>query len=102
MDTGLVADALDDRKPRADLGITAPGSEVAGSLRRWLAFRDHSAASLAYLGPPEGADASGVPPLLRYTLHGVTRRSRATPAALSLQGYLAGELRPLCSVWPAR
>jgi protein-L-isoaspartate(D-aspartate) O-methyltransferase len=87
VDTGLVADALDDRRARADLGITAPGSEVAGSLRRWLAFRDHSVASLAYLGPPEGADASGVPPVLSYTLHGVTRRSSPCllgPAGLAL------------------
>jgi protein-L-isoaspartate(D-aspartate) O-methyltransferase len=87
VDTGLVADTLDDRRPRADLGITAPGSEVAGSLRRWLAFGDHSAASLAYLGPPEGADASGVPPVLSYTLHGVTRRSSPCilgPAGLAL------------------
>ena len=87
VDTGLVADALDDRKPRADLGITASGREVAGSLRRWLAFHDRSAASLAYLGLPQAADASGVPPVLSGTLHGATRRSSPCilgPAGLAL------------------
>jgi len=41
-------------------------------------------ASLAYLGPPETADTSGVPPVLSGMLHGVIRRS--SPCILGSAG----------------
>jgi hypothetical protein len=50
---------------------------VFASLRPWLAFREPALATLAYSGPPDAADASGVPALIDLTVRGVTRR--ATP-----------------------
>jgi protein-L-isoaspartate O-methyltransferase len=84
VDTALIADALDGSAPRSGLGVTASVREVAGSLRRWLAFHDRSVVSLAYLGPPEAADASGVPPVLSGMLHGIARRSSWSPAGMPL------------------
>jgi protein-L-isoaspartate(D-aspartate) O-methyltransferase len=90
VDIGLVAGALDARGPRADIGITASSLEVFGSLRRWLAFHDPSSASLAYLGPPEAADASGVPPVLSLALGGVAQRT--SPCLLGPAGLAVLDL----------
>jgi protein-L-isoaspartate(D-aspartate) O-methyltransferase len=73
----LVADILGYRGPAADTGITAPLRDVFASLLPWLAFREPALATLTYSGPPDAADASGVPAVIDFTVRGVTRR--ATP-----------------------
>ena len=78
VDAALVADALGQRGPAADTGITARSPEVFASLRPWLAFREPALATLTYSGPPGPAGASGVPAVLDFTVRGVTRR--ASPA----------------------
>lgn len=85
VDTGLVALALADRGPKSGTVISASDLEVFGSLRRWLAFADPASASLTYAGPPEGADASGVPPVLDFPLHG--RVQRSSPCILGPAGF---------------
>jgi protein-L-isoaspartate(D-aspartate) O-methyltransferase len=85
VDAALVADALGDRGPKAGIGVTASAVEVFGSLRRWLAFYDPAPASLTYIGPPEGADASGVPQVLNFPLRGGTQRS--SPCILGPAGF---------------
>lgn len=87
VDAGLVADALDHPGRSADVGVTASVGEVFGSLRRWLAFHELAAASLSYLGPPEGAGASGVPVLAEFTGGGVVRRD--SPCILGPAGFAA-------------
>jgi protein-L-isoaspartate(D-aspartate) O-methyltransferase len=85
MDVGLVADALGDRGPSADIGVTASPGEVFGSLRRWLAFRDPASAWVSYAGPPGAADASGVPPVLDFPLRDLAQRS--SPCLLGPAGF---------------
>ncbi len=98
-DIGVVAKALDNRGPKADIGITASGLEVFGSLRRWLALRDEAAALLTYIGPPDAAAASGVPPVLGFPLGGAVQQSSPCIlgpdglAALDLAGPPAAELQ---------
>lgn len=75
MNVALVADVLGHRGPAADTGITARSRDVFASLRPWLAFREPALATLTYSGPPEAADASGVPAVIDFTVRGVTRRA---------------------------
>jgi protein-L-isoaspartate(D-aspartate) O-methyltransferase len=96
VDIGLVGRAMDDRGPGAGIGVSASGMEVFGSLRRWLAFQDRAAALLVYIGPLEGADASGVPPVLDFLHCGGVQRS--SPCLLGRAGFavldLAGPAAP--------
>jgi protein-L-isoaspartate(D-aspartate) O-methyltransferase len=102
VDIGLVGAALDDRGPTAGIGVTVSTREVFGSLRRWLAFHETASALLTYVGPPEAADASGVPALAGFQLRGVARQSSlcilgpAGFAVLDVAGPLAtaGDLVP--------
>jgi protein-L-isoaspartate(D-aspartate) O-methyltransferase len=87
VNTGLVNAALSDPGPRADIGVTASALEVFGSLRRWLAYREPAAAWLTYIGPQEGADASGVPPVL--DVHDGDRVHRSSPCILGQAGFAA-------------
>jgi len=95
VDRGVVGRAMDDRGPRAGLGISASAMEVFGSLRRWLAFHDRAAVTLRYTGPAEGADTSGVPPVLDLRHRDGAQRSspgllgRAGFAVLDLAGAVA-------------
>src|SRR5260370_32523325 len=75
VDVGLIGRAMDARGSAAAVGLAASALEVFGSLRRWLAFRDPSAAALMYSGPEAGADASGVPQVLEHPLGGQVQRS---------------------------
>jgi protein-L-isoaspartate(D-aspartate) O-methyltransferase len=84
VDVGAVGRAMDDREPAAAIGISAPAMEVFGSLRRWLAFHDRAAATLSYIGPAEGADASGVPAVLDFQHRGGAQRS--SPGLLGRAG----------------
>ena len=100
VDIGLVGRAMDDRGPGAGIGVTASAMEVFGSLRRWLAFHDRATATLSYIGPAEGADASGVPPVIDFLHHGDVQRSspgllgRAGFAVLDLAGPVAAPGEP--------
>jgi len=85
VDIGLVAGAMDAPGPAAGIGISVSAWEVFGSLRRWLAFHDRAAASLSYIGPPEGADASGVPPVLEFRHRDSVQR--ASPCLLGRAGF---------------
>jgi protein-L-isoaspartate(D-aspartate) O-methyltransferase len=95
VDIGLVGAAMDKRGPAAGIGISTSALEVFGSLRRWLAFHDRAAASLIYIGSPEGAGASGVPPVLEFRHRGGAQRTgpcllgRAGFAALDVAGSAA-------------
>lgn len=73
VDAALVADVLGHRGPAADTGITARSADVFASLRPWLALREPALATLTYSGPPDAAVASGVPAVIDFTVHGVTR-----------------------------
>jgi protein-L-isoaspartate(D-aspartate) O-methyltransferase len=84
VDTGAVAGSLDRPGPRVDTAVTAVDPEVCGSLLRWLAFHDRDAAALSYHGPAEGADESGVPPVLEFTFRGGV--SRSAPCLLGPAG----------------
>ena len=90
VDVDLIADALDDRGPTADIGVVASTLEVFGSLRRWLAFHDPASAWVSYAGPPEAADASGVPPVLDFPLRDMAQRS--SPCLLGPAGFAVLDL----------
>ncbi len=77
LDPARIAGVLGRRGPAADTGVTVRSPDVFASLRPWLAFREPALATLAYSGPPDAADASGVPALIDLTVRGVSRR--ATP-----------------------
>ena len=90
VDAALVADVLGRRGPAADTGITVRSWEVFASLRPWLAFREPALATLAYSGPPDAADASGVPAVIDFTVRGVTRRASPClpgPAGLAVLDF---------------
>jgi protein-L-isoaspartate(D-aspartate) O-methyltransferase len=84
VDGPVVAAALDQPGPNRPTGLTASALEVGG-LRRWLAFREPGAASLTYLGPAEGADASGVPGRMEYPLRSAALQ-RSAPCILGTDG----------------
>jgi protein-L-isoaspartate(D-aspartate) O-methyltransferase len=90
VDTGAVAEALGRPGPAASTGITASAAELFGSLRRWLAFHDPDSAALSYNGPAEGAEASGVPPVVTFTFRGGVQRS--TPCLLGPAGLAIVDL----------
>lgn len=90
LDIGLVRDVLEDPRPAARTGITASAAEVLGSLRRWLAFHEPAAAALTYIGAPQGADASGVLPVLDSQHAG--RVWRSSPCILGPAGFAALDL----------
>lgn len=90
VDLGVVGTALDDQRTKADIGINCSVREVFGSLRRWLAFHEPTFASLTYIGPPELADASGVPRVLDFPGRGVAQRS--SPCILGPAGFAAVDL----------
>ena len=71
----LAADILGRQGPAAGTGITARSADVFASLRPWLAFREPALATLTYSGPPDVAEASGVPAVIDFTVRGVTRRA---------------------------
>ena len=75
VDAALVADVLGHRGPAPGTGINAWSGDVFASLRPWLAFREPALATLTYSGPPDAADASGVPAMIDFTVRGVTRRA---------------------------
>lgn len=87
VDSAVVAQVLDDRGPAAGLGVNVSAREAFGSLRRWLALSDPASATLTYVGSAEGADASGVPPVLDLAYPaGVQRFS---PCILGRAGFAA-------------
>ena len=90
VDIGLVGEVMGDRGPASGLGISASALEVFGSLRRWLAFHDRASATLTYIGPAEGADASGVPPVLDFPHRGGAQRS--SPGLLGRAGFAVLDL----------
>jgi protein-L-isoaspartate(D-aspartate) O-methyltransferase len=90
IDAHLVAAALEDRGPATGTGVSASAREVSGSLRRWLAFYDPAAAWVSYIGPPEAAEASGIPPLPDFPIRGMAQRSG--PCLLGSAGFVALEL----------
>jgi protein-L-isoaspartate(D-aspartate) O-methyltransferase len=90
IDAHLVAAALEDRGLPAGTGVPASAREVFGSLRRWLAFHDPAAAWVFYIGPPEAAEASGIPPVLDFPIRGMAQRS--SPCLLGPAGFAALEL----------
>ena len=75
LNAGLAADVLGRQGPVAGTGITARPADVFASLRPWLAFREPTLATLTYSGPPDAAEASGVPAVNDFTVRGVTRRA---------------------------
>jgi protein-L-isoaspartate(D-aspartate) O-methyltransferase len=90
VDAALVADVLGDRGPAAGTGISAWTRDVFASLRPWLAFREPALATLTYSGPPDAADASGVPSVMDFTVRGVTRRASPClpgPAGLAVLDF---------------
>jgi protein-L-isoaspartate(D-aspartate) O-methyltransferase len=90
VDAVLVADVLGHPGPAADTGITARPEEVFASLRPWLAFREPALATLIYNGPPDAAEASGVPAVVDFTVRGVTRRAAPClpgPAGLAVLDF---------------
>jgi protein-L-isoaspartate(D-aspartate) O-methyltransferase len=74
VDLAMIGDALAQRRPVVPIGVTAWGREVVASLRRWLAFHEPASAQLIYIGPPEAAEASGVPAVAKF-VRGVARQS---------------------------
>jgi protein-L-isoaspartate(D-aspartate) O-methyltransferase len=93
VDTGMIAAALDDRRPAAAVGVAASYRQVFGGLRRWLAFQDPDVALLSYTGSREAAEASGVPAVFEFTRHGVA--GRASPCILGPAGFAALDLAGL-------
>lgn len=90
LNSTLVADILRYRGPAADTGITAPLRDVFASLLPWLAFREPALTTLNYSGPPDAADASGVPAVIDFTVRGVTRRASPClpgPAGLAVLDF---------------
>ena len=90
VDAALVADVLGHRGPAADTGITVRSGDVFASLRPWLAFREPALATLTYSGPPDAAEASGVPAVIDFTVRGVTRRASPClpgPAGLAVLDF---------------
>ena len=95
VDAGLVADVLGHRGPATGTGIAARSRDVFASLRPWLAFREPALATLTYSGPPDAADASGVPAVLDFTVRGVTRRASPClpgPAGLAVLDFSGPDL----------
>lgn len=94
--SGLCADAeevalsLDCAHAAVDVRLEASASEIFGSFRRWLAIHADTAGSLTYLGPPEGADDSGIPPVLDFSGEKVAYRS--TPFLLERAGLATLDL----------
>jgi protein-L-isoaspartate(D-aspartate) O-methyltransferase len=86
-DADQIAAALGARRSAAAIGVTTSSREVFLGLRRWLAFTDPQTALLSYTGSSEGADASGVPPLLDVTRSGVLRR--VSPCLVGPGGFAA-------------
>ena len=63
-------------------------AEVAGSLRRWLAFREPSQVRLGCTGPSEEVARSAVPDVLEIPLD-ESRRYRETTVLLGESGFAA-------------
>jgi hypothetical protein len=94
-DAALVAGVLGHRGPAADTGITARSPDVFASLRPWLALREPALATLTYSGPPDAAEASGVPAVMDLTVGGVTRRASPClpgPAGLAVIDFSGPDL----------
>jgi protein-L-isoaspartate(D-aspartate) O-methyltransferase len=90
MNAALVANVLGHRGPAAGTGVTARSRDVFASLRPWLAFREPALATLTYSGPPDAAEASGVPAVIDFTVRGVTRRASPClpgPAGLAVLDF---------------
>ena len=90
VDTALVGDVLRHRGPATDTGVAVRSGDVFASLRPWLAFREPALATLTYGGPPDGAEASGVPAVIDFTVRGVTRRASPClpgPAGLAVLDF---------------
>ena len=89
-DAALIASVLGHQGPATDTGIAARSPDVFASLRPWLAFREPALATLTYSGPPDAAEASGVPPVMDFTVRGVTRRASPClpgPAGLAVLDF---------------
>ena len=90
VDAVAVADVLGRRGPATDTGIMVRPGDVFASLRPWLAFREPALATLTYSGPPDAAEASGVPAVIDFTARGVTRRASPClpgPAGLAVLDF---------------
>jgi protein-L-isoaspartate(D-aspartate) O-methyltransferase len=90
VDAALVAGVLGPQGPAADTGVTVRSGDVFASLRPWLAFREPALATLTYSGPPDAAEASGVPAVIDFTVRGVTRRASPClpgPAGLAVLDF---------------
>jgi protein-L-isoaspartate(D-aspartate) O-methyltransferase len=95
VDAALVAGVLGHQGPAADTGIAVRSGEVFASLRPWLAFREPVLATLTYSGPPDMAEASGVPAVIGFTVRGVTRRASPClpgPAGLAILDFSGPDL----------
>ena len=77
VDAEAVARALAQPGPVLDTGVRVTAAEVAGSLQRWLAFRERGQARLGCTGTPEEIARSVVPAVLEFPLDEI-RRHRAT------------------------
>ena len=76
-------------QPRTQASRCGP-RDVFASLRPWLAFREPALATLTYSGPPDAAEASGVPAVIDFTVRGVTRRASPClpgPAGLAVLDF---------------
>ena len=78
LDIGLVTAALDDPRPAARTGITAPAEQVLGSLRRWLAFHEPAGCS-----PTSAPRTAPMPAAFRPCSSSSTRTGRGNPALAS-------------------
>jgi protein-L-isoaspartate(D-aspartate) O-methyltransferase len=90
VDTALVGDVLRHRGPATDTGVAVRSGDVFASLRPWLAFREPALATLTYGGPPDAAEASGVPAVIDFTVRGVARRASPClpgPAGLAVLDF---------------
>jgi len=88
VDVQAVARALSQPASVVDIGIRVTMAEVAGSLRRWLAFREPSQVRLGCTGPSEEVARSAVPDVLEIPLD-ESRRYRETTVLLGESGFAA-------------
>jgi protein-L-isoaspartate(D-aspartate) O-methyltransferase len=88
VDVESVARALSQPAAVVDIGVRVTPAEVAGSLRRWLAFHEPCQARLACTGDSEEVARSVVPGLLDIPLDG-SRRRRETTILLGDRGLAA-------------
>lgn len=88
VEIAVLSAALSQPGSRTNIGVAATPMEAFGSLRRWLAFREPSAAQLTCVGPPDQVAGSPVPRLLELPLNEGTLQ-RTTAVVLGDSGLAA-------------